>query len=181
MRRLFVALGLLVGCGHRVAPPRAVGVDGAPLHVAVYTGATPETWADADTWAPTQSQAAFDYRAYTADVPTGFVFRPRADRPALREWFRLRATGTFTVTSPGAHLFYVTSDDGARVWIDGQPIVDNGPALHTLQSVVGRVELTAGPHTIAVDYLQGPELMELSLRCVRPDGSGGPFDTRVPW
>ncbi len=176
MRRLLVALGLLVGgCGQSITPPRAVGVDGAPLHVAVYTGATPESWA------ATPTQSAFDYRAYTADVPTGFVFRPRADRPALREWFRLRATGSFTVESPGWHLFYVTSDDGARVWIDGQPIVDNGPALHTLTSVVGRVELAAGEHTIAVDYLQGPELMELSLRCVRPDGTGGTFDTRVPW
>lgn len=174
MRRWLVAL-LLVGCGHRVPPPRAVGVDGAPLHVAVFTGATPEGWAVAP------AQAAFDYRSYTADVPTGFVFRPRADRPELREWFRLQATGTFTVTSPGAHLFYVTSDDGARVWIDGKPVVDNGPALHTLQSVVGAVELAAGPHTIAIDYLQGPQLMELSLRCVRPDGTGGAFDTRVAW
>lgn len=174
MRRCLIAL-LLVGCGHRVTPPRAVGVDGSPLHVAVFTGATPEGWAVA----PTQS--AFDYRSYTADVPTGFVFRPRSDRPELREWFRLQVTGTFTVTSPGSHLFYVTSDDGARVWIDGQPIVDNGPALHALQSVVGRVDLQAGPHTIAIDYLQGPELMELSLRCVRPDGTGGTFDTRLGW
>jgi len=126
-------------------------------------------------------QPTFSYEAYTAEVPTGFVFRPRSDRPELREWFRLRATGTFTITEPGVHLFYVTSDDGARVSIDGRRIVDNGPNLHTLQSVVGSVELAAGRHAIAVDYLQGPQLMELSLRCVRPDGTGGTFDTRLAW
>lgn len=68
--------------------------------------------------------------------------------------FAVRYTGEFLVSEGGSHTFYLTSDDGARLYIDGKLVVDNnGMQAATLKT--GVVELSAGMHEIKVEYFEG--------------------------
>ncbi|MEW6159199.1 MAG: two-component regulator propeller domain-containing protein [Verrucomicrobiota bacterium] len=67
--------------------------------------------------------------------------------------FAVRWTGKLRVTRPGTYTFYIESDDGSRVWIDGQPVaISDGP--HGMIEQSGRIELSAGDHEVRVDYFQ---------------------------
>jgi hypothetical protein len=49
----------------------------------------------------------------------------------------------------------MTSDDGVRLYIDGQPVIDEFK-LHSTKTVFGTVDLVAGtPHAIEVEYFDG--------------------------
>src|ERR1019366_6247241 len=71
------------------------------------------------------------------------------------EWFAIDYTGRFWIDTPGTFRFRLTSDDGARLFIDDQLIVDND-GLHPPVDVDGSVDLTGGIHRIRVSYFQGP-------------------------
>jgi len=85
------------------------------------------------------------------------------------EWFAIDYTGRFWITNPGSYNFVLTSDDGARLYIDGDLIVDND-GLHAPEERSGRIELNGGIHRIRVSYFQGPRLqVALVLRVQGPD------------
>jgi len=87
------------------------------------------------------------------------------------EWFALRYTGQFRVDAGGKYGFRLLSDDGSRLFIDGQKVIDND-GTHAPQSASGEIDLTAGTHQMEVDYFQGPrEYIALQLFWTRPGGS----------
>lgn len=67
--------------------------------------------------------------------------------------FSARWTGTVTPPVTAAYTFAATSDDGSRVFLDDQLIVDNW-GDHASRTVTSApIELTAGePHTLRVEY-----------------------------
>ncbi len=68
--------------------------------------------------------------------------------------FGVRFTGLINITQAGPTTFQTGSDDGTRVYIDGNLVVNNdGPHGVVLNSAT--VNLTAGLHNIQVDYVQG--------------------------
>lgn len=71
------------------------------------------------------------------------------------EWFAIRYTGTFQVENEGEYNFRLVSDDGSRLFIDGNKTIDND-GTHPAQSVSGNVFLGRGAHQIEVNYFQGP-------------------------
>jgi len=79
----------------------------------------------------------------------------------------------------GVYEFTTFSDDGARVYIDGQLIldfwVDQGPEEHTANK-----QMTSGPHTVVVEYYEngGGALMYFTS-AFRPDLGGFVTDTVV--
>ena len=79
----------------------------------------------------------------------------------------------------GVYQFFTTSDDGSRVYVDGQLIlnfwVDQGGVTHTANK-----QMTAGPHTIVVEYYEnaGGALMQFGLS-YRPDLGGFVTDVVV--
>jgi len=73
------------------------------------------------------------------------------------EWFAIDYTGRFWVDRASAYTFALTSDDGARLYIDGQVVVDND-GLHPPEEKTGAIALAAGVHQIRVSYFQGPRL-----------------------
>jgi len=78
---------------------------------------------------------------------------PAPDFP--REHFSARWTGTIeTPASVGEIKLATLEDDGARMWIDGKPVIDAwGP--HSSSITEGSATLTAGvPHGIRVEYQQ---------------------------
>ena len=38
----------------------------------------------------------------------------------------LQLTGTLLITQAGEYTFYLTSDDGSRLWLDNEVLIDNG-------------------------------------------------------
>jgi beta-glucosidase len=74
-----------------------------------------------------------------------------------------RWTGTLTPPETGTYTFSLTSDDGSRLYINGQLVIDNwrNQAAHTETATV---DLTAGkPVQITVEYYQagGDSLLQL--------------------
>jgi hypothetical protein len=85
------------------------------------------------------------------------------------EWFAIDYTGRFWIDKPGMYTFVLTSDDGARLYIDDDVIVDND-GLHPPADVSGSVDLSGGIHRIRVSYFQGPRLQVALVLKVAPPG-----------
>ncbi len=92
-----------------------------------------------------------------ADAEINFRARP-ANQPlagtTLSNRFCVRWTGNFTLSKSGRFTFDVESDDGARLYIDGQEVVNNGGS-HGMMTKQGEVELAAGEHRLRLEYTQG--------------------------
>jgi hypothetical protein len=74
-----------------------------------------------------------------------------------QEWFAIEYTGRFWIERPGPYRFALTSDDGSRLYIDDQTVVDND-GIHPAVTKSGSLELSGGIHTLRVQYFQGPRL-----------------------
>lgn len=66
--------------------------------------------------------------------------------------FSARWTGTMHF-NPGTYRFAATSDDGIRVWVNGDLIIDAWHD-HPVQTFTGDKNLSAGPHSIKVEYYE---------------------------
>ena len=82
---------------------------------------------------------------------TGTTETVELGQPDFPEYIGLRLSGTISVPEDGVFVFGLTSDDGARLWIDGELAVDND-GLHGAALKTGAVALAKGAHTIRVDY-----------------------------
>ena len=71
------------------------------------------------------------------------------------EWFAIDYTGRIWIEESGAYRFSLLSDDGAKLTIDGQDVIDND-GLHPPESVSASAVLTRGVHDLRVSYFQGP-------------------------
>jgi hexosaminidase len=67
--------------------------------------------------------------------------------------FALTFTGYVEVPADGTYTFYLSSDDGSRLLIGSDPVVDND-GLHAASEKSGQVILKAGKHPIRVEYFQ---------------------------
>ncbi len=85
------------------------------------------------------------------------------------EWFAIRYAGTFRTAEGGEYDFRISSDDGARLVIDGQLVVDND-GEHPPQSAHGKVQLPAGDHLMVLEYFQGPRFQINLQLWVTPPG-----------
>ncbi len=93
---------------------------------------------------------------YTAalDVPRQSFTRGFPGVTTRFEWFAIDYTGRFWIEKAGNYRFALTSDDGARLWIDDALVIDNDGA-HPPREIAGDVELAHGIHRIRVAYFQG--------------------------
>lgn len=85
------------------------------------------------------------------------------------EWFAIDYTGRFWIQEPGQYTFSLTSDDGAKLYIDDRESIDND-GQHETSTKDGRVMLSGGIHRIRVSYFQGPRYqVALVLEVTGPD------------
>jgi len=71
----------------------------------------------------------------------------------LDNHFAIRWTGKIKIPKDGVYTFFLESDDGSRLLIDGKTVVDNG-GLHDMQEQEANVELKAGERDIVIDYFE---------------------------
>ncbi len=69
------------------------------------------------------------------------------------EHFALLFEGFIKAPEDGIYKFYVTSDDGSVLWIDGKKVVDND-GTHGAREMSGEIPLQAGLHTFRLGYFQ---------------------------
>jgi hypothetical protein len=59
--------------------------------------------------------------------------------------------GYIKIEDPGAYTFFTSSDDGSKLWIDGEEIVNND-GNHGTEEKEGRCLLEKGYHKIVLKY-----------------------------
>ncbi|MGE5177203.1 MAG: PA14 domain-containing protein [Hyphomicrobiales bacterium] len=76
-----------------------------------------------------------------------------------------RCTGIITIPQSATYTFYLTCDDGGILTIDGSVVVNND-GIHTMQERSGSVSLSAGTHSVQVDYYDatGPAGLKLEIQ-----------------
>jgi hypothetical protein len=95
------------------------------------------------------------------------------DSVRLPEWvskdnfFALRFTGKIKPPKQGKFNFFLTSDDGSRLFIDGT-LVANNDERHVEQTVAGTIRLDAGLHDLEVEYFQHDGSKKLELLWAGP-------------
>lgn len=93
------------------------------------------------------------------------------------EWFGIDYYGEFWIDTPGDYTFQLFSDDGAKLFIDDNVLIDlNG--LHDVLNREAQIHLEAGRHTLHLPYYQGPGGLALMLLVKPPDGDYEVFDVR---
>lgn len=94
--------------------------------------------------------------------------------------FSARFTSTQNILTPGHYTFNVTVDDGVRIMIDGQERLNVPPA--GLQTRQFEADLTAGPHTFQVDFIEftAAAVLQLQWALSAPGATQGPTPTPAP-
>ncbi len=86
-------------------------------------------------------------------------------KPARRkDHFALRFEGTIELPEEGDYLFLIGSDDGSRLLIDDKVIVV-GDGIHPFEQKRKKVKMTAGAHSVVVEYFEnnGEEALQVDF------------------
>lgn len=151
---------------------------GVALAALILIGATPqetEPGLVAEYFALDAKPAAFPA---AAGKPTFVRVEPKIDHAfvtgdfhgtKLTENFVARWTGLLRCDQDGLHNFYVESDDGCRLYIDGELVVDNS-AGRAMEQKADRLVLKPGDHTIRFEYFQASGPAGVNLQWKPPIG-----------
>ncbi|MBN1271980.1 MAG: chitobiase/beta-hexosaminidase C-terminal domain-containing protein [Candidatus Aminicenantes bacterium] len=82
----------------------------------------------------------------------------------IEQYFALKWQGYVRVPRTGIYVFYSASDDGSRIFIAGQQVVDND-GVHGEREKWGAVALEKGFHSVAMFYFQrtGGRMIRISV------------------
>jgi len=80
-----------------------------------------------------------------------------------KEYTGLRFDGYIKIPDDALYSFYLATDDGSKLWIDGQELINNdGP--HSGEEKTGSIALKKGYHAIRLEYFQRGGGSELELK-----------------
>jgi hypothetical protein len=120
-----------------------------------------------------------DFSTLTSDG-VGIASVPDLAGIGLTDKFALRYQGWLRIDEAGWYDVWLGSNDGSRLLIGGDVIVDND-GRHSYREVAGSVGLDAGWHAIEVQFFEYRGTEELSVELRGPDGLRGavPADALV--
>ncbi len=138
-----------------------------------------------DYFHPNPSNVAVETLAKLKPQASGIVPQIVLNVPQRKEpdAFALRFTGMIQVPKTGKYIFYIASDDGSRLYIDDQLLIDND-RLQGMHEMKASVDLAAGAHPIVVTYFDngggdglevnwsGPDLPKQKIAADRLSVSG---------
>jgi hypothetical protein len=79
-----------------------------------------------------------------------------------QDHFSVRWTGRFNFVCAGNYRFTATTDDGMRVWVDGNPIIDQWQ-VQSVRTFSSDTWLEAGGHDVKVEYFEQTGVAEAHL------------------
>ncbi len=95
------------------------------------------------------------------------------------DYFAAAADGSVWIDTAGDYTFYLRSDDGSQLTVDGVKIIDND-GVHGSTEVSATVSLSAGYHDISATYFENTSSSVLSLEWAGPDSGGARVSTSAP-
>lgn len=106
-----------------------------------------------DYYSPSAQNVALETLDNMTPQASGIVPQIVMDVPQLatRDKFALKFTGNLHVPKSGKYQFFIASDDGSRMYLDGQLLINND-GLHGMKEKNATVELAAGTHPLVVTY-----------------------------
>jgi hypothetical protein len=90
------------------------------------------------------------------------------------EYFGMTIQGYIKVPKQGIYTFYTNSDDGSKLYIGDQEVVDNG-GYHGGTIKRGQIALEEGFHNLRINYFQGGGGKDLQAGWVTVDGLEQPL------
>lgn len=136
--------------------PPSNQVTGTTSVTGLWYGHSTGAWTDLD------QITVWNKPEYTGHVPN-VTLAPRTQE----DYFNFEFTGYLLINKAGSYYFYINSDDGSRLFIDGTQVVDFD-GVHGKSGAndgygvrSGAISLTAGPHAIRLlffDYTGGQAL-----------------------
>lgn len=108
---------------------------------------------------------------------------PSGTSATCTDYFSARFTST-QIFNAGTYTFTVSSDDGVRVYVDGQLLLDKFVG-RPLTTDTFQTTLTSGPHNLTVEYFEGIDNAILQVQwafggTVGPTATFGPSPTPGP-
>ena len=94
------------------------------------------------------------------------------------ENFGVQFAGFIEIKTQGEYTFFVASDDGSSLLVDGQLVVNND-GLHGIVEASGKVVLEPGKHRIGVAYFQRGGGRDLSVSIEGPHLPKQPLPPRI--
>ncbi|OUJ68392.1 PA14 domain-containing protein, partial [Hymenobacter crusticola] len=104
---------------------------------------------------------------------TGTVASPVLTPASRDDGYAFQYTGYVTVPTDGQYTFYTTSDDGSKLYIGSQLVVDND-GLHGDVEQSGTIGLQAGTHAITIAFFENDGGQTLNVSYAGP-GLGKQF------
>ena len=89
------------------------------------------------------------------DYRKGF---PTPELQSVVEDFAIRFRGELAIETPARYVFGLYADDGAKLYINGNLVVDND-GIHEARGESGSIFLAAGRHPVEIHYFQGPRYL----------------------
>ncbi len=92
---------------------------------------------------------AIDKRSYLDRIP--------GVPKGMTEWYALEFEGWITVAKHGEIGFSLRSDDGSKLFIDEELVINRDGVQSMSNPTTNRIELPAGKHHFKLQYFQGPK------------------------
>jgi len=102
-------------------------------------------------------------------VREGIIYEPGLDMiPFKADRFGLVLQGMIEIPDAALYTFYLSSNDGSKLFIDGELIIDND-GLHGAIEKQGQVKLSRGKHALWITYFQAGGGYHLKAYISGPD------------
>ena len=86
---------------------------------------------------------------------------------AVRDDIYVEIVGTLFVPEAGVYSVTLTSDDGSRLYLDGDVVIDND-GLHGMQPVTAELDLAVGSYDLLITFFEGGGGAGLELEWLAP-------------
>jgi hypothetical protein len=96
------------------------------------------------------------------------------DGAKVEEYFGFQYKSLIRIDNAGRYHFFCKSDDGSKVWLDGQQIIDNDGS-HGSNTEEAFFTLEKGYHRLEVKFFQKTAGKTLQLSWVTPEGAEVPL------
>ena len=134
-------------------------------------------------WAQGLELSAYEIPDFPSALPDWSTLKPVAvhsvttidvEHAPREEQFGLVYRGELHIDRAGEQAFFVESDDGSRLWIDDQLVIDHD-GLHSPSRKDGRVTLQAGWHAVTIEMFEAGGGQALDAGFVGADDERLPF------
>ena len=105
------------------------------------------------------------------DAQINFAWIEESPDPRVNnDQFSIQWTGEVEIPFSGTWTFYTTSDDGVRLWVNDQLVVDNWTEHRAVENS-GTIELVAGKYSLVIEYFEYDLAAAAQLRWQGPKTS----------